>query len=465
MKKIALIGLGPHAKRIYYKFIENDVLKNTLFFSILVELESKKKEVECFFENKVVKPKYILYVPDKGQIVPKNINGILKHNLDKIIEKSEVDCAVISTEPKAHKIYLDYFISHKIPCLTDKPIVAREGLSYNKNAPERQYKDVLNLSKKSLENKTRILVLVQRREHVAYKFIFKKALEVVQKFGVPISYFHIYHSDGTWNMPDDFNLRENHPYKYGYGKLMHSGYHFIDLVAWIAEINKTLSDSICITTESKFISPNQQYNQINGKRLYKQLFNKETDFHKNKKFGEVDCYSNISMFRCNKPIPDNILSYGTIDLLQSGFSKRAWFDIAKDTYKGNGRLRHESINLNVGPLCNIQLHSYQSNEVGKSDLFGVGGEEHLDVYVFRNSKLIGGKDFEIFNFGENLHKKHVNKEKFYIGQNELSRHVIFRQLINNDLSSVSIDKQLLTNRLLASFYKSGSCKKLITNII
>ncbi len=465
MKKIALIGLGPHAKRIYYKFIENDVLKENIYFSVLVELESKKKEVELFFKNKVVKPKYIFYVSDKDQVVPKKINKALKQKLDKVVRKSEIDYVVISTEPKAHEIYLKYFVSQKIPCLTDKPIVAREGLSYNKNASKRQYEDVLNLSKKSLKNNTRILVLVQRREHVAYKFIFKKAIELVEEFGIPISYFHIYHSDGTWNMPDDFYSRENHPYKYGYGKLMHSGYHFIDLVAWIAEINKKLSDSMCVTTESKFLSPNQHYNQINGKRLYKKLFNKETDFYKNNKFGEVDCYSNIMMYKSIKPDSNNILSYGTIDLLQSGFSKRAWFDIAKDTYKGNGRLRHECININIGPLCNIQLHSYQSNETGKSGLFGIGGEEHLDVYVFRNSKLIGGKDFEEFNFGEDLHKSHINKKGLYIGQNELSRHVIFRQLINNSPSAVSIEKQLLTNRLLTSFYKSGCCKKIINNVV
>ena len=344
-------------------------------------------------------------------------------------------------------------------------MIACEGLTYLKNIPRRQYKDILNLAKKSLENKSRVLVLAQRREHVAYKFIFRKALEVVKNFGVPISYFHIYHSDGTWNMPDDFNLRENHPYKYGYGKLMHSGYHFIDLVAWIIEINKTLSDSMCIKTESKFLLPNQQYNQINGHKLYKQLFGKKTVFPKNQKLGEVDCYSNISMFKGNKPNSDNILSYGSVDLLQSGFSKRAWFNIAKDTYKSNGRLRHESINLHIGPLCNIQLHSYQSNEIGKSDLFEVGGEEHLDVYIFRNNKLIGGKNFEIFNFGEDLHKKYINKENIYLGHNELSRHIIFKQLITNDSSPVSLDKQLLTNKLLSSFYESGNHKKAIINII
>lgn len=31
--------------------------------------------------------------------------------------------------------------------------------------------------------------------------------------------------------------RDYHPYKYGYGKLMFSGYHFVDLLMWLLSIN------------------------------------------------------------------------------------------------------------------------------------------------------------------------------------------------------------------------------------
>ena len=41
-------------------------------------------------------------------------------------------------------------------------------------------------------------------------------------------------------MPDEFIYRENHPYKYGYGKLFHSGYHFVDLLTWLLESNNEL---------------------------------------------------------------------------------------------------------------------------------------------------------------------------------------------------------------------------------
>ena len=41
-------------------------------------------------------------------------------------------------------------------------------------------------------------------------------------------------------MPHDYDI-ENHPYKYGYGKLFHSGYHFIDLLAEFVKLNKFVS--------------------------------------------------------------------------------------------------------------------------------------------------------------------------------------------------------------------------------
>lgn len=61
---------------------------------------------------------------------------------------------------------------------------------------------------------------------------------MVREYNIPITYIDIYHNDGMWNMPSEFLERENHPYKYGYGKLFHSGYHFIDLVAWLMEVNR-----------------------------------------------------------------------------------------------------------------------------------------------------------------------------------------------------------------------------------
>ena len=88
-----------------------------------------------------------------------------------------------------------------------------------------------------------------------------------------------------------------------------------------------------------------------------------------------------------------MLTYANLNLLHYGFSRRAWIE-SKDYYKSNGRIRHESINIQVGTLMNVQVHSYQSKEIkDRTDCTSeeeVGGLEHFDIEIYRNSDLIGG---------------------------------------------------------------------------
>lgn len=456
-KNICLVGLGPHAKRIYYKYISNEVKKNKAIFSLLIDVQDKKDDIDLFLSTEEVLPKKIVLGTDKNYLVPDKLDPLIEKELTLAIKEKKIQFAIVSTEPKAHKIYIDFFLKNHIPTLTDKPLTSPVGLNYDRKAASQVYKDAIEFKRISKKYKTPLYVQVQRREHPAYKFIFNECLKVVTKFKVPITYFDIYHSDGTWSMPEEFDTRENHPYKYGYGKIMHSGYHFIDIVSWIAKINKTLIKDLYIQNSTDLLTPSMQYKQLDGKNLYLKLFNKKTKTPSKNNLGEVDSYTNFKFMDSKK----NIITSGRLDMLQGGFSKRAWFDLPKDTYKGNGRLRHERINLHIGPLLNIQLHSYQSDETGKTSIEGVGGEDHLEVFIFRNSKIIGGKSFEKIDFGLKLKNKHF-KNDIYIGQNEVPRYTIFKKLINNKKSKTTIEHQMLTNKLISNMFLSFINSQTIT---
>jgi hypothetical protein len=56
-------------------------------------------------------------------------------------------------------------------------------------------------------------------------------------------------------MPSEYTSREGHPYRYGYGKLVHSGYHFVDLFAWLVFIP---SRTLALTLVHKIASLCQQ---------------------------------------------------------------------------------------------------------------------------------------------------------------------------------------------------------------
>ncbi|MCC9871312.1 hypothetical protein HK153_00020, partial [Streptococcus agalactiae] len=91
-----------------------------------------------------------------------------------------------------------------------------------------------------------------------------------------------------------------------------------------------------------------------------------------------------------------ILTQAVLDMSQSSYSRRAWFEEPKDTYKGNGRIRHEYVEIDVGPLLNVKIMSFQSKEISeeKEMINSIGSLDHFEIDVFRNDKLIGGKPFE-----------------------------------------------------------------------
>lgn len=452
---ICLIGLGPHAKKIYYSYIENDVLSGRLDFYLLVDLIKKKEDIEIFCVKRPVSPQNIFLSSLPDQLTPNQIDPALRLILDKAIMEKKIGYAIVSTEPKAHRIYIEYFIKKGIPVLTDKPVTAPIGANHDLEQAAIISRDAEYLAALSRKYDTAVYVQAQRREHVAYKYIFEQAAEVIRSYQLPITFFDIYHCDGQWSMPAEFYSRENHPHKYGYGKIMHSGYHFADLVSWIAECNQLIAPELYISNDTLLLLPGDHYQQIGGDRLYKNIFGAETKLPVNKNMGEVDSYTRF-IFR-SAPFATalgRIVTYGNVNLLQSGFSKRSWFHLPVDTYKGNGRIRHEYFNINIGPLFNAQFHSYQSAEGDNGPEYGVGSRDHLTVHIFRNDKIIGGKPLEIIDFGEEARVKADNHVP-YLGHNETARRIVYEKMLAGMPSSTLLENQLLTSQIVSYMYRSA----------
>lgn len=441
---IMLIGLGPHAKRIYIKFLKEE----NIVPKLVIDLKSKEKSINQFLKEYDVINKYYIDDKFKNELeLPENV----KNDLKVIIQKLNITHAIISTEPKSHFAYAKFLLENNINILMDKPITAPMDVVTNLKQVvkiKEEYKKLCELYKKAklLNPKLIFSIQCQRRFHKGYQYIKNLISETISKYNIPISYIDIYHSDGMWNMPNEFLTRENHPYKYGYGKLFHSGYHFFDLLTWLLEENNKL--------KSKKISKASIYSEIYtpsdfiynfNKDDYKLFFqtNKFDEIMQNnntfKGYGELD-YHGLIKFSSNENRSVTICS---MNLLQSGFSRRAWLELPEDTYKGNGRVRHERINIQIGPLMNIQVHSYQAYEIKERLKKGgdnIGELEHFDILIFRNADLIEGKAFEKIK-GSELYGKCDNKK--FIGFNEEARKKCFDDFINNieNQSNILLHKQ------------------------
>lgn len=431
---IVLVGLGPHAKRIYMNLFK----KYRIIPKIIVDLKSKRKDIEAYLEECDFRG-VELYLVDDSQKDTVELSNDVKKELKELLVQKNVKYSIISTEPKSHFAYAKFFLENDINILMDKPITAPVNVnSDTKQAVKiKEEYDALCQMYRKKKDKLSFKIQCQRRFHEGYIYVRRLLEQMIREYNIPITYIDIYHNDGMWNMPSEFIDRENHPYKYGYGKLFHSGYHFIDLLAWLMEVNRETrgkhinNAEMFVTTNNPVdffnIFNNYDYKKILKTNRFEKCIANEDQFNN---FGEIDFHSVINFKQ-----DDKLITNCSLNLMQSGFSRRAWSELPKDTYKSNGRVRHERLNIQVGPLMNIQVHSYQAYEVKDREKMlnnNVGSVEHFDIYVFRNSELIGGKPFEMLDIATLSEKD----KKFFNGYNEKARENCFVNfLLNIDDSS------------------------------
>ena len=116
---IILVGLGPHAKRIYMKLFK----KYSITPKVIVDLKSKRKDIENYLEENNFSNVEIYLLQDEERD-ENNLSKETEEELKEIIKQREIKYAIISTEPKAHFAYSKFFLENDINILMDKPITA-----------------------------------------------------------------------------------------------------------------------------------------------------------------------------------------------------------------------------------------------------------------------------------------------------------------------------------------------------
>ncbi len=449
---VLLIGLGPHSKRIYLKYLKN---KCNLFY--LLELKSKEKESRDYLDENGFKKVKIITIPDRYKDydeLPKLYNDkLLRFCKDKKINK-----IIVSTEPKAHHMYLKFSLENNIDVLSDKPIIVLKGMDRieNINKMRKEYYDLLKMYKNST---SQCKIMCQRLYHKGYIYIKNLLKEIVSKYNIPITYIDIYHCDGNWEFPHDLN-KENHPYKYGYGKLYHSGFHFIDLLSELLKINNFTTIDKRIdhgNLVGNVFTPNDELAVFNKNDYYnifpeskKKYIYKNLDKIRFDNYGEKNFYSQLYFYNKN----NNLITTCNLNLLHYGVSRRGWFK-SRDFYKKNGRIRHERININVGTLFNIQITSCQSKEIkdrtNSIDEIYEGGLEHFDIDIYRNVDIIGGKAHEKIRLYDLYNEDMKSKE--FIGFNEKSREDCINSFLDGNCNIGEINKEALGIEILCSASK------------
>lgn len=438
----------------------------------VVELKEKQEDILPFVSKYFENVNYI-FVDKFEEKFKQSLPDELENRLNSIIAEENINSVIIATDPLNHMQYALWALKHNLHILMDKPISTYDNISNNVEQAEQLKRDYELLVENYSADKA-FIVNAQRRFLPQFQIVQDFVNEIANKYGMPITSMQSTHSDGQWRLPEEVLKFKYHPLL-GWGKVSHSGYHFIDMASKMVkdsfkEASKSFDE---ISVYSKFIRPSGVLLQQNQRDLekifgdkYKQ-FDSRTDeellkIYKGKNEAEVDANSIISLSYNGIPVT-NI----TLNLMHNGFSRRSWLNSnMKDLYKGNGRVRHEYHNIEQGCLQNIQIHSYQSkdkHDTNNERDFEIGGNNHYDIYVFKNSEIVGGQTLQIIKGKDIAERYFLDKTRI---MNELARHEALKQFLEvivgkrkaKETKSNILDHKMSVE-LMSLIYKSGTSEK------
>ena len=396
--KILQIGVGFHAKRIYVPAVKKFQKAGVdVTIDAAVDILPAKQGIDEYLQKNNFAID-MLYLDSKDDLTSEQIL-----QLDTFADKHGINAVIISTDPIAHKKFALWALKRNFHILMDKPISAR--VHVNSSIDEAKgliddYEEILASYKQGLKSKDTVFsVMVQRRYEGGYQKVFELIREVGERFNAPVTSIQASHSDGVWIFPDEVVDQQSHPYSTGYGKNSHSGYHIFDIIWQFYSASQTRQKSPDAgEAMTSFLSPRGLLEQF-GQKDFASYFpdynavkrRSDEDLHDIfEAYGEIDAFSIIRLMKNG----ETICNVST-NLIHNGFSRRSWSLPNEDLYKGNGRVKHQSYSIQQGPFQNIQIHQYQSDDQhdkGGIHEDSVGGNNHFEVYVFRNASMFGNNE-------------------------------------------------------------------------
>lgn len=412
MKKsthLVVIGYDEIVSNKYTECFENAFNKGMINGYTIIDLLSEKENIESRIRKQSFLPEKVLYLDNINLSEKEWFNEeYFGKIIDEIIKEKGKIKIYIATEVRSHEKYLRFCAKRGISSLTEKPIFApmTNGCFDVEKIPTimREIKD--DIAKNNAEHS----IMTLGRYHAIYNdIVIKFVKDKVKQLETPVTSVHLRHAGGVWNTHKEYDSREDHPYKYGYGMLMHGGYHYIDLVSQCLCVNKKLYP------EKKFVlevSSYAAFPQDQNERIGKKISNKFEDYCANwreeKKeiiYGETDI---TSTFCLKDKENNNVITLGTISLEQTTPSVRKWKDIPKGIYNKNGRVSSVELEVQLSTVHSIKVHCYDVPVKGIKEV------ERIDAFARvttrSNASLLKDEEYITDNTYDGLFHSKSNKK-------------------------------------------------------
>ncbi|WP_405476106.1 hypothetical protein [Streptomyces sp. NBC_00009] len=265
----------------------------------------------------------------------------------------------IATEVQAHEAYLRHCVENGIDSLVEKPVLA--PLVDGRFAPSRITEVMQDLIAQADRTGAKHSVMTLSRYHRIYNGEVIRSLEErVRDWQAPVTSLHLRAAGGVWNLQREYESRDDHPYRHGYGMMMHGAYHYVDLAVQCLSLNKLVFPHRRFRLEvSSFGAfPADQHLRIPNPtaRRFKdgqpRWPHAENLAHS---FGETDI---TATFRLVDVASERTLTVGTLSFEQTTPSIRNWQDLPDDVYNKNGRTSSVDLEAQLSTLYSTHVHCY-----------------------------------------------------------------------------------------------------------
>lgn len=360
-RHLLIVGCGSVVSWKYMRFIKEYVDEGVIHWYSIVDIVSQKEHIEEKIGDLLVKPMHRFYLDDTNLGVDPSCIG----EFDTIIKELQWKYATlkvfVATDPRYHEWYMHYCLIHDIDFLVEKPVMT--PMQAWKFAPELYHDKIENLLALAAAKTWNFSVMSGARYHEIFNTdILDVIWSKMEHFVIPITSFHIRTSSWVWNLYNEFQEREDHPYKYGFGVLNHGAYHYIDVLAQCLEFNKRVCDEeLSLTLTSFAAHPSDQSARIPRSAYQSFEWQFDDDFYNTDTlqwFGETDVVSIL----CLKNWQGKVITLWTIAFEHTTPCCRNRAQLDYTIYNKNGRLPCTDIEIQLSTLFSVHAHMLKKPE-------------------------------------------------------------------------------------------------------
>lgn len=377
LKRLAVVGAGP----FFLDKHKNSIVKYGIEVVWVSDLLSKRESLRnefgpstCFYwvNDKV---KHSIRLPNRTEI------KILSS-----LESSRIDGIMICSEPLSHMMWLSIAFKLTVPIYIEKPLLSSQNVCRTKVGNLiyiRHYNQIFDMINRHCAPVT---IGIDRPYTSSYCYYLDKIRELSDISSENIIQFGCEYSTGKNLKKEEYLSMDNHPFKFGYGVLFHSGVHITDM---LFRSLLPLNNDNEIVGQFSVCSQSATYQDVENDRICNQQHIKSRS---QRGLGEMTINSIIKY----KTI-DHIAT-GTMTMTSAGFSIRDFSTPLRDPYLDLSRVRMERYWVDIG--CDIKV-IYEG--ISSKDSCFLHNSEN--VYIYANNRVHDIEQYhkESFTNGNNCY--------------------------------------------------------------